>query len=126
MKLLLLESRSNFGKKINCQTVFQKWYGAYDARVRVCFVIVAKPRNILFATSFLDLFEGKGITISTKRSHHWKTIPINVGCRGFGVERIPRLQHNMLFITSIPSVKRMWNVKVWGGLPGVLCLEVLL
>ncbi len=31
---------------------------AYDVRVRICFAVTAKPRNILLIASFLALFEG--------------------------------------------------------------------
>jgi hypothetical protein len=48
-----------------------------------------------------------------------------VSCRGFGVERIPSLQHSML-LHLVPLIKRIWNVRVQGGLHGALCLEVLL
>jgi hypothetical protein len=48
----------------------------------------------------------------------------NVGCRRFGMEKIPSLQHSML-LHSIPSTKK-WSVKVRDGQPEAVCLEVLL
>jgi hypothetical protein len=115
-----------FSGKCKCQAIFQEWYGAYDVRVRVCFVITVKLRNILHVASFSNLFEGSGSTASTRtRSHHWKTIPSNVGCRGSRMEEIPSLQHSML-LHLVPSAKRIQSVRVWGGLLGVLFPEVLL
>jgi hypothetical protein len=69
---IVTQSRtSNFSEKGKCQTIFQKWYGAYDARVRVCFVITTKPKNILHVALSSDLFEGRGNIANTKiRSHH--------------------------------------------------------
>jgi hypothetical protein len=44
---------------------------------------------------------------------------------GFGIKRISSLQHNML-LHSIPSAKRIWSVRILGGLFGALCPKVLL
>jgi hypothetical protein len=53
--------------------------GAYDVRIRVCFAITAKPRNILPIASFLDLFEGRSSIASIKRSYHRNVVFSNVG-----------------------------------------------
>jgi len=42
----------------------------YSKSDRVCFAIVVKSKNILLAASFLELFEGRGNTTSTKRPYH--------------------------------------------------------
>ncbi len=53
--------------------------GTYDVRVKVCFAIIAKPRNILPIASFLDLFEGRSGTASIRRSYHRNVVSSNVG-----------------------------------------------
>ncbi len=53
--------------------------GAYDVRVKVCFAIIAKPRNILPIASFLDLFEGRSGIASIRRSYHRNVVSSNVG-----------------------------------------------
>ncbi len=51
--------------------LYSKSDGAYDDRVRKCFVITTKPRNILPIASFSDSFEGRGSIAHTRiRSHH--------------------------------------------------------
>ncbi len=58
---------------------------------------------------FSNLFEGRKNIIITRRPYHWKAISSNVGCKRFGVERIPNLQHSML-LHLVPSTKVIYGV----------------
>jgi hypothetical protein len=53
--------------------------GTYDVRIKICFAIIAKPRNILHVASFLDLFEGRSGIVSIRRSYHRNVVSSNVG-----------------------------------------------